>query len=464
MGSSAFSNTKLTGELDLSKLTQIGSSAFSNITTITSVKWNSKITEIPDYLFQNTGLTNFNFSGITKVGSSAFSGSKLANTIDLSTVKTINNQAFSNTAIATLKLKNDAEIANDAFSNIATLTSVENFNFQNLKIEDLFSSEQISKINFNVDANSLNTLFHYDQSSKKLDLSKIKLDQWNKEYLNKFKIFLKDKTEFSEVVLPAVEQQNYELMNLILNSNAIINKLTWKTDNVKTMNFSLANRSNIKSLDSEFTLGMSSIPDYAFSSLQLNPNQKLNLNTVISVGAFAFSGSNINNFENTSSIKIIAQYAFNYQTQMQLADQIEIDDNAFSATSDQPVLPLTVTQNKRITKGEYLKIYDPSTKILDFTKADSAGKYFDDRSKWESYLDIGKYLVRGDVDKIILPPVYVIWERLVDNLSDVKEIVFQKQNQQIMENAFAGTTIKNKPQQNQTNVIFDDAGFFENNN
>ena len=149
---------------------------------------------------------------------------------------------------------------------------------------------------------------------------------------------------------------------------------------------------------------------------------------------------------------------------MQLTDQIEIDDNAFSANSDQPVLPPTVTQNKRITKGEYLKIYDPSTKILDFTKADSASKYFDDKSKWTSYLNIGKYLVRGDVDKIILPPVYVIWTELVDNLSDVKEIVFQKQNQQIMENAFAGTKIKNKPQQNKTNVIFDDAGFFENNN
>ena len=462
IGSSAFSNTKLTGALNLPKLTQIGSSAFSNIPTIKSVQWNPKITEIPDYLFQNTGLTTFNFSGITKVGSSAFSGSKLANTIDLSSVKTINNQAFSNTLITTLKLKNDAEIANDAFSNIATLTSVENFNFQNLKIEDLFSAEQISKINFNLNASDLNNLFHYDSQSKKLDLSSLK--EWTKEYSNKFKIFLKDKTEFSEVVLPAVEQPNYELMNLILNSKAIINKLTWKADNVKTMNFSLGNRTNIKSLDSEFTLGMSSIPENAFSGLKLNANQKLNLNTVTSVGAFAFSGSNINNFENTSSIKTIAQYAFNYQTQMQLADQIEIDDNAFSATSDQPVLPPTVTQNKRIIKDEYLKIYDPSTKILDFTKADSAGKYFDDRSKWESYLDIGKYLVRGAVDKIILPPVYVIWERLVDNLSDVKEIVFQKQNQQIVENAFAGTTIKNKPQQNQTNVIFDDAGFFENNN
>ena len=464
VGSYAFSGSKLTGALDLSKLTEIGSSAFSNIPTITSVQWNPKITEIPDSLFQNTGLTTFNFSGITKVGSSAFSGSKLAGTIDLSTVKTINNQAFSNTAIATLKLKNDAEIANDTFSNIATLTSVENFNFQNLKIEDLFSADQISKINFNVDANLLNTLFHYDQSSKKLDLSKIKLDQWNKEYLNKFKIFLKDKTSFSEVILPAVEQQNYELMNLILNSNATINKLTWKADNLKIMNFSLANRSNIKSLDSEFTLGMNSIPEHAFSNLQLNGNQKLNLNTVTSVGSFAFWGSNINNFENTSSIKKIAQYGFNYQAEMQLADEVEIDDYAFSATVDKSVLPPTVTQNNRIKKGEYLKIYDQSTKILDFTKADPAGKYFDDRSKWESYLDISKYLVRGDVDKIILPPVYVIWTELVDNLSDVKEIVFQKQNQQIMENAFAGTTIKNKPQQNQTNVIYDGDGFFENNN
>ena len=462
VGSYAFSGSKLTGALDLSKLTEIGSSAFSNIPTIISVQLSSTITEIPDYLFQNTGLTTFNFSGITKVGSSAFSGSKLAGTIDLSTVKTINNQAFSNTAITTLKLKNDAEIANGAFSNITSLTSVENFNFQNLKIEDLFSAEQISKINFNLNDSDLNTLFNYDQTNKKLDLSLLK--QWTSEYSNKFKIFLKDKTSFSEVILPAVEQQNYELMNLILNSNATINKLTWKADNLKIMNFSLANRSNIKSLDSEFTLGMNSIPEHAFSNLQLNGNQKLNLNTVTSVGSFAFWGSNINNFENTSSIKKIAQYGFNYQAEMQLADEVEIDDNAFSATVDKSVLPPTVTQNNRIKKGEYLKIYDQSTKILDFTKADPAGKYFDDRSKWESYLDISKYLVRGDVDKIILPPVYVVWKRLVDNLSDVKEIVFQKQNQQIESEAFAGTTIKNKPQQNQTNVIFDDAGFFENNN
>ena len=78
-----------------------------------------------------------------------------------------------------------------------------------------------------------------------------------------------------------------------------------------------------------------------------------------------------------------------------------------------------------------------------------------------SYLNIGKYLVRGDVDKIILPPVYVIWTELVDNLSEVNEIVFQNENQQIQSGAFIGTTIKNKPQQNQTNIIYDGDNFFK---
>ena len=466
IGQNAFSGTKLTGTISLNNVDQIGNYAFSNIAGLTGVTLKNTITQIPDGLFQNTGLTTFDFSKITSIGQNAFSGTKLTGTLDLSNVDTINAQAFSSTTITALKLKTSSTIASDAFRDVSTLTAVENFDFNNKKITDIFTQEQISKIDFKIDKTQLEKMFNYHSTNQTINLSSI--SNWTTEHNNKFLILLENifKTKnansftFKEVILPKVTQQNNELMKIVL--SLPIEKLTWEELAGKEMNFSLASKSNIKSINAEFTLGMLRIPDSAFSSLQLKADQQaLNLNTVNEVANYAFASSNITKFINTDSIKKIGEYSFTYQTEMKLPNQVEIKDNSFSANSNQAVLPQTVSQDKKLTKTEYLKIYDSNTKTLDFTKADPAGESFDDKSKWTSYLNIGKYLVRGDIDKIILPPVYVIWTELVDNLSEVNEIVFQNENQQIQSGAFIGTTIKNKPQQNQTNIIYDGDNFFK---
>ena len=466
IGQNAFSGTKLTGTISLNNVDQIGNYAFSNVAGLTGATLKNSITQIPDGLFQNTGLTTFDFSKITSIGQNAFSGTKLTGMLDLSSVDTINAQAFSSTTITTLKLKTNSTIASDAFRDVNTLTVVENFDFNNKKITDIFTKEQISKIDFKIDKTQLEKMFNYDSADQTINLSSI--SNWTTEHNNKFLILLENifKTKdansftFKEVILPKVTQQNNELMKIIL--SLPIEKLTWEELAGKEMNFSLASKSNIKSINAEFTLGMLRIPDSAFISLQLKADQPaLNLNTVNEVANYAFANSNITKFINTDSIKKIGEYSFTYQTQMKLPNQVEIKDNSFSANSNQAVLPQTVSQDKKLTKTEYLKIYDSNTKTLDFTKAEPAGQSFDDKNKWTSYLNIGKYLVRGDIDKIILPPVYVIWTELVDNLSEVKEIIFQNENQQIQSGAFIGTTIKNKPQQNQTNIIYDGDNFFK---
>ena len=64
------------------------------------------------------------------------------------------------------------------------------------------------------------------------------------------------------------------------------------------------------------------------------------------------------------------------------------------------------------------------------------------------------------MQKVILPPVYVIWDGFVDQLGTIETVVFHSLNQQIYVGAFNETIVQTKPEQNQTNIIYDGAGFF----
>ena len=465
IGNYAFAYNDLTYKtktgLDLSKVTKIGSSAFASNANLAAVTVGVQLKEISDYAFQNTGLTSFDFSNVTKIGSSAFSNTKLTGKIDLSKVTKIGSSAFyQNEAITELTLNKDAEIENGAFRNLTKLNKVENFNFTKYNFDDLFDSNQIDSINFNEADTSLESFFHFDKSSKNLDLSS--LTTWQTEHTNKFKLFLKTHKEFKDVTLPKVNQQDTNLMNLLQNATTI-EKLIWNTDSNsnKTINFSLSN--SVKSLDENFVLGAMEIPNYTFSKLQIDAskNQKLNLNTVTKVGDYAFGGnSGINEFISTTNIKEIGSNSFGYQSKLELSADVKMQDSSFNAQTNQALIPPTVTQKTRFSKSEFLTIYDPKTKILDFTKADLNGHEFYDSSKWNKYYNIGDYLLTGEVTKVILPEVYVIWKGFVTNLGQVQEIVFQSTNQSIDKDAFSGTTVVKKPQQNQTNILFDGDNFF----
>ena len=465
IGDYAFAYNDLTSTtksaLDLSNVEKIGQWAFASNANLAAVTVGTKLKDISNYAFQNTGLTSFDFSNVTTIGSSAFSNTKLTGKIDLSKVTKIGSSAFyQNEAITELTLNKDAEIENGAFRNLTKLNKVENFNFTKYNFDDLFDSNQIDSINFNEADTSLESFFHFDKSSKNLDLSS--LTTWQTEHTNKFKLFLKTHKEFKDVTLPKVSQQDTNLMNLLQNATKI-EKLIWNTDSNsnKTINFSLSN--NVKSLDENFVLGAMEIPNYTFNNLRIeaSKNQKLNLNTVTKVGDYAFGGnSGINEFISTTNIQEIGSNSFGYQSKLELSADVKMQDSSFNAQTNQALIPPTVTQKTRFSKSEFLTIYDPKTKILDFTKADLNGNEFYDSSKWNKYYNIGDYLLTGEVTKVILPEVYVIWKGFVTNLGQVQEIVFQSTNQSIAKEAFSGTTVVKKPQQNQTNILFDGDNFF----
>lgn len=499
IGDYAFAyNTINTTELDLSQATTIGSNAFYSTQGIQKVKLNNSLKEIKNSTFYNAGLTSLTIpTSVTKIGDSAFGNNNISTTnLDLSSVDEIGsyafsnnykassskdaannatngieqikiksttkigNYAFDNAGLKTLDLKNTTKIGDNAFTNNPALTTVNNFKFDSaVKITSIFSSDQIPKINFG--SQSFDSELGYNSSTKVLDLKSH--TNWSVDLENKLTVFLKDKTEFNEVILPNTGNLNSGLINLITNSRITIKKLTWNATG-KTMDFQLSGK-NIKSLDSGFLAGMQTIPDYAFTNLNLTSLNEISLVGITSVGQYAFSGSGIKKFTQADQLKEIKANAFDYDAEISLPADVKIAENAFNPTQGQPQLPAKVTRNQIFsTNNKLSEIYDQKTKVLDFTKA-KIGEHpevFFSKSKWEKYLDAGQYLLDGDVKEIVLPNMYIIWDQFVNDLGHVNKITFQSANQQINENAFTGTTVdpQGKPPKEQTNIIFDGAKFF----
>ena len=500
IGDYAFAyNTINTTELDLSKAKEIGANAFYNTQQIQKVKLNSSLKEIKNSTFYNAGLTSLTIpTSVTKIGDNAFSNNNISTpTLDLSNVGEIgsyafsnnykassskdaaaqpsaangieqikfkantkvNSSAFDNAGLKKLDLKDVKTIENNAFTNNPGLTTVNNFPFNSaVKITSIFSSDQISKINFG--SQSFDTELGYNSSTKVLDLSS--KTNWSVDLENKLTVLLQKNKEFKEVILPKTGNLNPSLINLITNGTTI-EKLTWNATG-KTMDFQLSNK-NIKSLDSGFLAGMQTIPDYAFTNLNLTNINEISLVGITNVGQYAFSGSGIKKFKEANELKEIKANAFDYDAEINLPADVKIAENAFNPTSGQPQLPAKVTRNQIFSTSNKLnEIYDQKTKVLDFTKA-QVGEHpevFFSKSKWEKYLDAGQYLLDGDVKEIVLPNMYIIWDQFVNDLGHVNKITFQSANQQINENAFTGTTVdpEGKPQKEQTNIIFDGAKFF----
>lgn len=498
IGDYAFAyNTINITELDLSQAKDIGSNAFYSTQGIQKVKLSSSLKEIKNSTFYNAGLTSLTVpTSVTKIGDSAFSNNNISTTnLDLSSVdeigsyafsnnykassskdavntKTngieeitiksttkIGNYAFDNAGLKTLDLKNTTKIGDNAFTNNPGLTTVNNFKFDSaVKITSIFSSDQISKINFG--SQTFDTELGYNSSTKVLDLKSH--TNWSVDLENKLTVLLQKNKEFKEVILPNTGNLNPSLINLITNGTTI-EKLTWNATG-KTMDFQLSGK-NIKSLDSGFLAGMQTIPDYAFTNLKLeNPNE-ISLVGITSVGQYAFSGSGIKKFTQADQLKEIKANAFDYDAEISLPADVKIAENAFNPTQGQPQLPAKVTRNQIFsTNNKLSEIYDQKTKVLDFTKA-QIGEHpevFFSKSKWEKYLDAGQYLLDGDVKEIVLPNMYIIWDQFVNDLGHVNKITFQSANQQINENAFTETTVdpQGKPKKEQTNIIFDGAKFF----
>ena len=471
--------------LDLSKVTKIGNGAFRSAKQISQVTFSDQLTTISDYTFSNVGLTSLTLpNSVTTIGASAFDGNPIVSaSLNLSNVKTIGASAFNNTqsisavvitkaeqiganafynaGLTTLKLPNTlTSVGQNAFAGNNQLKTVEGINFDTINVVNVFGSTTIQSgtTNLNPPAD-YKTILGYGDANKKLDLNKTN-DLNQTKLFNLLTLLLKEVQNFAEVILP-----NYVDQNLIdlLTSNTTIQKLTWKTTGRK-MTFSLNGKTNIKSLSNDFVQGMDEIPANAFANMNMSAmqEQEFSLNSVVKVGSLAFKNSGIKKFSDTTSLKEIASQAFDYQTTMVLGTEVKLEDDSFSVTNQSDSkLPATVSRNQIFNQSsKYWQIYKKDTKVLDFTKAEIAGKKFFSRDDWKEYLDIGLYLLDGDVKEIILPEVYVIWNGFVNGLGQVDKITFQTLNQQIYNGAFTNTNIANKPDQNQTNIIYDGDNFF----
>ena len=480
----AFANNQIvSANLDLSHVNTIGASAFNRAGRIDQIQFANNLQTIKNNAFSNIQLkqltippsvktieasafasniiqvTNLNLASVTTIGDGAFANAGTIETLTLTSVTQIDANAFSNLGLKTLTLPTTlTTIGQNAFSN-NNLTTVSGINFDRVDLEAAFGSTVIqSNTNLNPPTDYQGQI-GYDSATTKLDLSKTN-NLNSTKMLNFLKLLLKEQKSFSEVVLPNNVDQN--LINL-LTTGTTINKLTWNAPS-KTMNFTLANKTNIKSLDSNFTASIISIPENAFANMNMTlmQNQSLSLINVSNVGQSAFRNSGIKQFSNTESLKEINSLAFDYNVTLALPADVKLKDDAFSASTDQKQkLPPTVSRDQIFQRtSKYWEIYDQNSKILDFTKAKISGQKFFSKQDWNDYLNIGQYLLDGDVQKVILPPVYVIWDGFVDQLGTVETVVFHFLNQQIYTGAFNGTIVQTKPEQNQTNIIYDGAGFF----
>ena len=487
INSYAFSNNNqlVSSNLDLTNVTTIGDGAFNNAGQISGIRFSNQLQAIGNYAFSNINLTKLNIpNSVTTIGNSAFATNKIASdSLDLTNVIVIGDSAFNSAGqIKTVVLNKTQQIGSSAFYNAglttltlpATLTSigqnafannnltiVSGIKFDQVNLLNVFGSTTIQSTatNLNPPANYKNEI-GFDQATKKLDLSQnnnlnpIKRTNW-------LTLLLKEQKEFNEVILPNTVDQN--LIDLLTNGTTI-HKLSWKTPG-RRMTFTLSGKTAIKSLSNDFVEGMSEIPSNAFFGLNMSAmnDQTFSLNNVTKVGDSAFKNSGIKKFEKATSLKEIGSLAFDYDTTMTLGTEVKLQDNSFSSPNAKAASKVPVTVNRgEIFKrdSKYWEIYNKDTKVLDFTKAAINGKKFFSRDDWRDYLDIGQYLIDGDVKEIILPEIYVIWNGFVNNLGNVESVTFQSFNQQIYAGAFSGTRVQNKPEKSQTNIIVDDDNFF----
>ncbi len=132
-----FASTKLTGTVELpERLTVLGGYTFASCSSLTEVKFpaNSKITALSNNLFQSSGITTIDLTGITTIGNYAFgSCSKLTSVIIPEGVVSIGNNAFASSAVASVSLPN-------------TLTAIGNYAFQNSKLTSVTIPTSVTSI------------------------------------------------------------------------------------------------------------------------------------------------------------------------------------------------------------------------------------------------------------------------------------------------------------------------------
>ncbi len=156
IGSEAFNGCESLSSIDLSNCSSWpDNSVFENCKSLKEIKLPSTLTEIPNYLFYGcTGLTSFDFTNITKIGSSAFEGTGLTSVVIPASVKDIADYAFENcNNLKSVDLGNINSIGSSAFegtglTNVVIPASVKDIADNTFKNCNNLKSVDLGNINF----------------------------------------------------------------------------------------------------------------------------------------------------------------------------------------------------------------------------------------------------------------------------------------------------------------------------
>lgn len=469
----AFAYSKIVGDLNFSNLTTLGIGAFSN-TKITSVNFN-QLTTIADSTFNYCSeLITASLPNVTSIGKYAFNSCSKLTSFDFANIDKLDNYAFAYCYSLTndIHLKNNVVLGQYVFNSISTNITIYNFDFAKYNIfNNLFSptTSIFAKVNASETFEELATFFNFDLNTKIWDMSSITNNNWqDNNWINKFWLFANEikKQEtywtINHLILPDESDINNNFQ-YFFNSSFIIKKITWNDQIGKNLSNSLSRKfSNaiIETIDENFFVGASIIPtNYLVSTnLQLS---RLNFQGISSIGDNVFAKYKNLICKNTLDIKTIGANAFDSTVSFEIGTNVKIEQNSFSGAIpnqvDNKIIRKQIFDSSSIGVN-FNKIYDQKTKVLDFTKVELLNPY--DATKLQSYQNIYQYLFNQDVEKLILPKLYVLPNNLFNNLHTVQEIVFQRENQIILKNTFINTSIVNKPSQKNTSILLDLDNFF----
>lgn len=474
IGNYAFANSTIAGELNFSNLIELGSNAFQ-YTKITKVQFD-QLTTISDYAFYYCdSLTSAILTKATTVQSYGFYSSAIT-TFSFENISHIGNYAFASCKElrGTINLKNDVKLGSAIFQSINTEVQINNFDFQKYNIFTNLTSittSLIPKISSSKSDDMIEKSVGYNKETKVLDWSQFTSSQWaNNEWFNDVILFSQltkkwttEQKVINELILPEESEINRN-WSYVFNSTFTIKKLTWNSISGKKLSGSLnayhLGGAKIEEVNEDFFVGMKSINDYSIPNTL--KNKTINLEGVEKVGNAVFQGLTNVVFNNTESVKEIGSQSFDSTVTFKIGTNVKLKQDSFSTNG--------IPKDSKITRDKifesfsteidtnFSRIYNQNTKIIDFSKIEL--KNPNDITNLNKYQNISDYLLDGDVAKIIMPKSYILNINFFSNLGNVQEIEFQKENQVILKNAFAGTTFVQKPTQISTSIILDQDNFF----
>jgi len=326
VGEGAFSEIETLVEVDFSKnnkLNILNKSLFEGTINLKSINLNVN-TELEDSVFKNSGLEIINSNKITKIGASAFEGTKL-HTFIIGEIKDkqIKQNAFKDCVNLVNFTLNESveEIQNSAFQNCSNLRNFNNFELALSDYEDAldggysvgsywFQSHNIKVIGASAFEGCENIPFIvFDDSLQSVGVSAFK---------NCIRLARIDKFSENLSVINAETFANTIISSLALNDS--ITDIDYTAfENVTTLE-TLSYNSDITISDSKrmgevfpslknVILGnnVTIVKDYEFTALKLDT---ITLTNVEHIGDYAFFGTNIKILELPETLKTIGVEAF----------------------------------------------------------------------------------------------------------------------------------------------------------